>query len=91
MVEFSILGDVRRWGSKTATLDFRKVGFELFRMLIGRVPWDSVLKGKGFQEVWLLLWKEVLKVWEQTVPLCHKMSRQGRKLVWMNRELFLSL
>ena len=67
MVEFSILGDVRRWGSKTATLDFRKVGFELFRMLVVRIPCYSVLKGKGVQERWLPLMKEVLKAQEQAV------------------------
>ena len=33
-------------GSETATLDFQRADFELFRMLVGRVPWDSVLKGK---------------------------------------------
>ena len=47
MLEFLILGGARRVDSKTATLDFWRVGFELFRTLAGRVPWDSVLKGKG--------------------------------------------
>ena len=34
MVECSVLGEVRNEGSKTATLDFRRVDFELFRMLV---------------------------------------------------------
>ena len=38
MVEFLILGEVRRWGRKTATLGFWRADFELFRILIGRVP-----------------------------------------------------
>ena len=38
MVEFSILAGVRRGNSKTATLDFRRADFELFRRLVGRVP-----------------------------------------------------
>lgn len=42
-------------------MDFQRTDFELFRTLVGRVPWDSVLKGKGIQEGWLLLKKEVLE------------------------------
>lgn len=47
MVEFSILGGVRRGNSKTATLDFQREDFELFRRLVGGVPWGSVLESKG--------------------------------------------
>ena len=91
MVEFLILGGVRRGNGKTATLDFRRADFELFRRLVGRVPWGSVLESKGVQDGWLLFKKEVLKVHEQAVPLSRKMSRRGIRLAWMNRELFLRL
>ena len=60
MVELYIFGEVRRGVSKTATVDFWRA--ELFRTLVGRVTWDSVLKGKGVQEGWLLLKKGVLEV-----------------------------
>ena len=59
MVEFSILGEVRMGVSKTAALAFWMADFELFRTLVGRVPWESVLKGRGAQEGWMLLKKEV--------------------------------
>ena len=36
---FSILGDVRRVTSKTAILNFQRADFDLFRMLVARVPW----------------------------------------------------
>jgi len=49
MAEFLILGEVRRGGSKTATLDLWRVDFELSRTLGRRVSWDSVLKDKGVQ------------------------------------------
>ena len=65
--------------------------FELFRTLVGRVPWDLVLKGKGVQEGWTLLKKEVLKLQKQAIPLCLKMSWQVRRPAWMSKELFLSL
>ena len=38
MIEFSILGEVRRGVSRTATLDFRRADFGLFRSLVDRVP-----------------------------------------------------
>ena len=50
IVEFSILGDVRRVTSKTAILNFQRVDFNLFRTLVAGVPWESLLKGKGVQE-----------------------------------------
>ena len=61
MVEFSILGGVRRGNSKTATLDFQRADFESFRRLVGGVPWGSVLERKGVQDGWLLFMKVVLK------------------------------
>ncbi|XP_072186656.1 uncharacterized protein [Excalfactoria chinensis] len=91
MVEFSILGGAWRQNSKTATLDFRRADSDLFRRLIGAVPWRSVLANKGVQDGWSLLKKEVLKAQERVVPLSRKMSRWRRRPAWMNRELFLRL
>lgn len=47
MVEFSILGEVRRGFSKITTLVILRVDFELFKTLVGKIPWESVLKGRG--------------------------------------------
>jgi len=38
MVEFSVLGGFRRGNNKTATLDFWRADFELFRKVVGGVP-----------------------------------------------------
>jgi len=62
-------------------LDFQRIDIDLFRTLVGRIPWESVLKGKWLQEGWLLFKKEVLKAEEQAVPLCCKMSQWGRRSV----------
>jgi len=48
--------------------------FEMFRTLVGRVPWNSIMMGKGVHEGWLLLKKEVLKVQEQAIALYCKVS-----------------
>ena len=39
----------------------------------------------------MLFKKEVLKAQEQAVPLGPKMSQWGRRLAWMNTELFFRL
>ncbi|KAK4810588.1 hypothetical protein QYF61_007325 [Mycteria americana] len=59
--------------------------------LVDRVRWEAALKGKGVQEGWTFFKEEVLKAQEQAVPRCQKMTRQGRRLAWLNRELWLEL
>ena len=65
MVEFLILGEVRKGVSRTATLDFWRADFGLLRRLVDRVSWEAVLKGKGVQEGWTFFKKEILKEQEQ--------------------------
>ena len=91
MVEFSILGEARKGTSKTAVLDFRRADFELFRTLVGGVPWEAVLKGRGVREGWALCKREILMMQERSVPMCPKMSRRIRRPAWLNRELWLEL
>jgi len=38
MVEFSILGEGKKRGSKTPTSKFQKADFELFRTPVERIP-----------------------------------------------------
>ncbi|KAK4824656.1 hypothetical protein QYF61_017029 [Mycteria americana] len=68
MIEFLIRGETARGVSKTATLDFRRADFGLFRRLVERVPWEAALMGKGVQEGWTFFKEEVLKVQDQAVP-----------------------
>jgi len=60
-------------------------------MLVEKVPWERVLKGKGDQEGWTFFKEDVLKAQEQAAPMCHKMNRRGRQSAWLNRELLLGL
>ncbi|KAK4830875.1 LOW QUALITY PROTEIN: hypothetical protein QYF61_013804 [Mycteria americana] len=91
MIEFLILEGVTRGGTRTATLDFQRADFGLFRRLVERVPWEAARKGKGVQEGWTFFKEEDLKAQERAVPRCRKTSRRGRRLAWLNRELWLEL
>jgi len=77
MIEFSVLGEVKRGASKTTTMDFQRANFGLFRMLVERVPWERVLKGKGVQAGWTFFKEEVLKAQKQAVPTCRKRNQRG--------------
>ncbi|PKU42080.1 rna-directed dna polymerase from mobile element jockey-like [Limosa lapponica baueri] len=82
---------VRNGVSKTSTLDFQREDFSLFRTLVGRVPWEIVLRGKGVQEGWTLFKKEILKAQEQAVPMRRKIKGWGKWLAWLNKELLMGL
>ena len=90
MIEFSILGEVRRGLIRAASLGFWRADFGLFRGLVDRVPWEAVLKDKGVQETWTPFKKEI-KAQEQTIPMRQKLSRRERRPAWLNRELWLEL
>lgn len=53
-VEGKILRAERRVHSKLTFLDFRRADFGLFRDLLGRIPWDKALEGRGTQEKLLI-------------------------------------
>ena len=65
MVDFKILRAVRKVYSKLATLDFRRADFGLFRDLLGGVPGDTALEGRGTQESWLIFKDHLLQAQEQ--------------------------
>ena len=45
IIEFSILREARRVGSRTDILDFKRADFFLFGHLLERIPWKMILKG----------------------------------------------
>ncbi|PKU42582.1 adaptin ear-binding coat-associated protein 1 [Limosa lapponica baueri] len=87
MVKFSIIREVRKGVSKTSTLDFRRADFSLFRSLVGKVPWEAALKGKGVQEGWVFFKEEVLKAQAQAIPVHCRARRWGKRPAWLNKEI----
>jgi len=87
MVEFKILRAVRRAHSKLTALDFRRADFGLCRDLLGGVPWDKALEGRGAQESWLILKDHLLQAQERCIPTKRKSGQTTRRPAWMNEEL----
>ena len=78
MVEFKILKAVRRAHSKLNTLAFRRADFGLFRDLLGRVPWDKALEGRGAQESWLVFKDHLLQAQERCISTKRKSGKNAR-------------
>ncbi|GAB0176444.1 hypothetical protein GRJ2_000109600 [Grus japonensis] len=87
MVEFRILRAVRRARSKLTTLDLRRADFGLFRDLLGRIPWDKALEGRGAQDSWLIFKGHLLQAQERCIPTKRKSSKNTKRPPWMNKEL----
>ncbi|GAB0205231.1 hypothetical protein GRJ2_002988700 [Grus japonensis] len=87
MVEFKILRAARRAHSKLTTLDFRRADFGLFRDLLGKIPWDKALEGRGAQDSWLVFRDHLLQAQEQCIPTKRKSSKTTKRPLWMNKEL----
>jgi len=67
MVEFKILRVARGVRSKLPTLDFRRADFGLIEDLLGRIPWDKALEGRGAQESWSVFKDHLLQAQEQCI------------------------
>ena len=80
MVEFRILMAGRRLNSKFTTTDFRRTGFGFFKDLLGGVPWDKALEGRGTQESWLIFKNHLLLAEEKSILKNRKSCRNARGL-----------
>ncbi|GAB0182166.1 hypothetical protein GRJ2_000681900 [Grus japonensis] len=87
MVEFRILRAARRARSKLTTLDFSRADFGLFRDLLGRIPWDKALEGRGAQDSWLIFKDHLLQAQERCIPTKRKSSKNTKRPLWVNKEL----
>ncbi|KFO15066.1 hypothetical protein N312_07407, partial [Balearica regulorum gibbericeps] len=69
------------------TLACRRADFGLFRDLLGRVPWDKALKGRGAQESWLRFKDHLLQAQERCILTKRKSGKNAERPTWMNEEL----
>lgn len=52
MVDFTFLKDMRQAKSKMRMLHFRKANLQVFRELVSKTPWKTVLMDKGAEQRW---------------------------------------
>ncbi|KAK4811175.1 hypothetical protein QYF61_019806 [Mycteria americana] len=78
MVEFKILKG-------------REEEFGLFNDLLGRLPWDKALEGRGAQESSLIFKDHLLQAQERSIPTNRKSGKNTRRPAWMNKKLLAKL
>ncbi|CAM5148340.1 unnamed protein product [Eretmochelys imbricata] len=91
MVAFKILTQGRKESSRIQILDFRKADFDSLRELMGRIPWENNMRGKGVQDSWLYFQESFLRLQGQSIPMCRKNSKYGRRPAWLNSEILADL
>ncbi|CAM4572640.1 unnamed protein product [Lepidochelys kempii] len=58
---------------------------------MGKIPWENNMRGKGVQESWLYFKESLLRLQGQTIPMCRKNSKYGRRPTWLNSEILAAL
>ena len=79
MVEFMIRRLIRQGKRKIRMLKFRKVKFQLFRELVSKTPWETVLTGKGAEQSWQIFKEAFLRAQEISIPRYRKPGKEGKK------------
>ena len=77
--EFTVLRDMGQAKSKIRMLNFGKASFQLFKELVNKIPWESVLKGKGTEQSWQIFRKAFLRAQELSIPRCRKSGKKGKR------------
>jgi len=68
MVETRILRAGRRVKGNLTTLEFKRADFDMVEGLLGRVPEDKTLEGRGAQESCLIFKDHLLQAQEWSIP-----------------------
>ncbi|KAM6381950.1 uncharacterized protein FN964_003655 [Alca torda] len=88
MIEFRVMGTMHKTTrSKITTLDFRRANFDLFKKLLGEIPWARALEGKGAQESRLIFKDHFLQAQDRCIPKRKKSAKGRRRPAWLSREL----
>jgi len=52
LVEFTVLRNMGKARSIVRTLNFRKANFKLYKELVSRTHWETVLRNRGAEQSW---------------------------------------
>ncbi|GAB0179271.1 UDP-glucose:glycoprotein glucosyltransferase 2 [Grus japonensis] len=61
--------------------------YQVFSDLLGRIPWDKALGGRGAQDSWLIFKGHLLRAQEQCIPTKKKSGKTTKRPPWMNKDL----
>jgi len=91
LVEFTVLRDTGQSKTKVRTLNFRKANFQLFKQLVNRILWETVLRDKGAEQSWQIFRDAFHRAKELLMPRCNKSGKEGKRPAWLSQELLVKL
>ena len=91
LVEFTLLRDIRKARSTLKTQNFRKANFQLFKELLRRASWETVLRDRGAEHSSQISKDAFHRAKDLSVPRCKKSGKEGKRLVWLSQDLLVKL
>ncbi|PKU32580.1 nedd4-binding protein 2-like 2 [Limosa lapponica baueri] len=85
LVEFTVLRDTCQTRSIVRKLNFRKANFQLFKELVNRTPWETVLRDQGGEA------GRSLRTLSIEHKSCKKSSKKGKRPAWLSQDLLVKL
>ena len=78
-----VRGEVKQGASRITTIESWRADFGPFGMLVKKVPWEKVLKGKGVQAGWTFFKEEVFKAtqaeeYRNLIRSCREENRKAK-------------
>lgn len=72
-------------------MEVLKYLFSFHSIQLGAIPWATVLEGKGVCESWLAFKWHFFQALDPFTPMSKKSGKDGRRPVWMSKELIHKL
>jgi len=70
---------------------FRFELLQLFKELVSRTSWETVLRDRGAKQSWQIFKDAFHRAQELSVPGCKKSSKEGKRWAWLSRGMLVKL
>jgi len=77
LVELTLLREMGITKSIVRTLNFRRANFQLFKEIVRRTPWETVLRSRGIEQSWQLFKDVFQRAQELSIPKCTSQTEKG--------------
>ena len=74
-----------------STLNCRRANFQLFKEIVRRTPWETVLRDRGTEQSWQLFKDVFHRAQELSIPKCKKSGSEGKRPAWLRQETLVKL
>jgi len=91
LVELALLREMGITKSIVRTLNFRRANLQLFKEIVRRTPWETVLRDRGTEQSRQVFKDVFQRAQELSIPECKKSGREGKRPAWLRQEMLVKL